>query len=332
MPLTFAETPLYYRDSQGQYHRVLSGADMTGYAKIDEESHRNMLDNCYFVGGGSQLGYGTFPINQRGQTSYTTTGYGVDRWKAASAAISCTVNSGNVLVKATAASAQWYQILSNQSELAGKKITLSALTTAGLIQTTVDIPSTIPSGTSTIGTGSDNINGYSLYVRTISGKLSAVVYAGSTFTSAGISIVAMKLEIGGNQTLAHNEGTESSPNWVLNEIPDYGDELEKCQRYLFPVTTDEFYVGTTGSGHTNPTFFVPTPISMVKNPTAPSSIVVNAQHGSGYINDITVTVSSCIATSNGVRITTTGSTAIGTANYAMCLIQPRSTILLSAES
>lgn len=31
MPFTFAETPLYYRDSQGQYHRVLSGADMTGY-------------------------------------------------------------------------------------------------------------------------------------------------------------------------------------------------------------------------------------------------------------------------------------------------------------
>ena len=31
MSLTFAETPLYYKDSQGQYHRVLSGADMTGY-------------------------------------------------------------------------------------------------------------------------------------------------------------------------------------------------------------------------------------------------------------------------------------------------------------
>lgn len=31
MPLTFAETPLCYKDSQGQYHRVLSGADMTGY-------------------------------------------------------------------------------------------------------------------------------------------------------------------------------------------------------------------------------------------------------------------------------------------------------------
>lgn len=31
MPLTFADSPLYYRDSQGQYHRILSGADMTDY-------------------------------------------------------------------------------------------------------------------------------------------------------------------------------------------------------------------------------------------------------------------------------------------------------------
>ena len=31
MPLTFTETPLYYKDSQGQYHHILSGADMTGY-------------------------------------------------------------------------------------------------------------------------------------------------------------------------------------------------------------------------------------------------------------------------------------------------------------
>lgn len=329
MPLTFAETPLYYKDSQGQYHRIMSGADMTGYAKTDEESRPNLLDNWYFVGGGSQLGYGTFPINQRGQTSYSTSGNGIDRWKASSSSMTYTVNSGGMLVKATAVSQQWYQILSNQSELAGKQVTLSALTASNiLIQTTVDIPSTLPSGTQTIGSGSSNVNGYALYVRTMGGKLSAVVYAGSSFSSSGIAIVAMKLEIGSNQTLAHLEGT----NWVLNEIPDYGDELEKCQRYLFAVTTDAFFVGTTGSGHTNPTFFVPTPISMVKNPTTSSSIVVNAQHGSGYVNDVTVTVSSCIATPNGVRINTTGSTAIGTANYAMCLIQSKNTIYLSAES
>lgn len=346
MSLTFTETPLYYRDSQGQYHRVLSGADMTGYrtaaaqdaidaaqdAQIESISRRNLLDNWYFVGGGSQLGYGTFPINQKEQTSYSATGVTIDRWRCASASISCTVNSGNngnVLVKATAASAQWYQILSNQSGLAGKKVTLSALTATNiLVQTTVDIPSTIPSGTQTIGTGTGNVNGYALYVRTISGKLAAVVYAGSSFSSDGISLVAVKLEIGSNQTLAHLEGT----SWVLNEIPNYGDELEKCQRYLLPVTTNEFFVGTTGESHKNPTFFVPTPVSMVKNPTTSSSIAVNAQYGSGYINNITVTVSSCIAISNGVRVATTGSTAIGTTDYSMCLIQLRSKIFLLAES
>ena len=37
MPLTFAETPLYYRDSQGQYHRIMTGADMTGYRTAAEQ-------------------------------------------------------------------------------------------------------------------------------------------------------------------------------------------------------------------------------------------------------------------------------------------------------
>lgn len=44
-------------------------------------SNRNLLDNAYFVGGGSQLGGETFPINQRGQTSYSGTGNTIDRWK-----------------------------------------------------------------------------------------------------------------------------------------------------------------------------------------------------------------------------------------------------------
>ena len=46
-----------------------------------------------------------------------------------------------------------------------------------------------------------------------------------------IQIQAVKLELGSEQTLAHNEGTEENPVWVLNEIPDYGEELRKCQRY-----------------------------------------------------------------------------------------------------
>ena len=43
-------------------------------------SNRNLLDNWYFVGGGSQLGDGVFPINQRGQSTYTGGGTQLDRW------------------------------------------------------------------------------------------------------------------------------------------------------------------------------------------------------------------------------------------------------------
>ena len=45
-------------------------------------SRLNLLDNWYFVGGGSHTGFGHFPINQRGMTQFSTVGgYIIDRWK-----------------------------------------------------------------------------------------------------------------------------------------------------------------------------------------------------------------------------------------------------------
>jgi hypothetical protein len=40
-----------------------------------------------------------------------------------------------------------------------------------------------------------------------------------------LSVKAVKLELGTEQTLAHQE----NGTWVLNEIPDYEEELVKCQ-------------------------------------------------------------------------------------------------------
>lgn len=50
--------------------------------------------------------------------------------------------------------------------------------------------------------------------------------AGVTFT-----VKAVKLELGSQQTLAHQENGV----WVLNEIPDFGEQLRRCQRYLRPA-------------------------------------------------------------------------------------------------
>lgn len=43
-----------------------------------------------------------------------------------------------------------------------------------------------------------------------------------------VNILAAKLELGSAQTLAHQENGV----WVLNEIPDYGEQLRRCQRYF----------------------------------------------------------------------------------------------------
>ena len=49
----------------------------------------------------------------------------------------------------------------------------------------------------------------------------------------GLYIKAIKLELGEQQTLAHQENGA----WVLNELPDYGGELLRCQRYYQVYTT-----------------------------------------------------------------------------------------------
>lgn len=43
-----------------------------------------------------------------------------------------------------------------------------------------------------------------------------------------MDIKACKLELGPTQTLAHQD---ADGNWVLNEVPDYGEQLRRCQRY-----------------------------------------------------------------------------------------------------
>ena len=50
-----------------------------------------------------------------------------------------------------------------------------------------------------------------------------------SITAAGETLLAAKLELGSQQTLAHKEGDA----WVLNEIPDYATELAKCRRYYY---------------------------------------------------------------------------------------------------
>lgn len=83
---------------------------------------------------------------------------------------------------------------------------------------------------------------------------------------------AVKLELGDTQTLAHNEGTDESPVWVLNDLPNWFEELRKCQRYLQWIPSP--YQGNfapVGSGicwsTTSARISLSLPVPMIKTPT-----------------------------------------------------------------
>lgn len=52
-------------------------------------------------------------------------------------------------------------------------------------------------------------------------------------------IIAAKLELGPTQTLAHQD---AAGNWVLNEVPEYGEQLRRCQRYHYRLKADSSYM------------------------------------------------------------------------------------------
>lgn len=81
-----------------------------------------------------------------------------------------------------------------------------------------------------------------------------------TVTTQGKTIKAVKLELGTQQTLAHQENGV----WVLNEIPDFGEQLRRCQRYLRPAgysfvtsTVNGTWYGSSLFGRSEPMRAVP---------------------------------------------------------------------------
>ena len=115
--------------------------------------------------------------------------------------------------------------------LVGKTVTLSCIVDGELHFATATVPSTagtfltVPftSGRFEMWNASDNgdVNGAQFY-----------------FDTSSRTLLAAKLELGDTQTLAHKENGV----WVLNEIPDYGEQLARCQR----CAIEENYHTTVG--------------------------------------------------------------------------------------
>lgn len=159
---------------------------------------------------------------------YTGNGYSVDRWRLSTDGGNVTISNGYLDIYA---SKQHGTYLAQKIDpelakaLAGKTVTWSVLAVGG-----------DSAFSANINKNDSYVDSFTIEPNTISFKTFtfptdftdiSFVFAGN---SAGhVCPIAAKLELGPTQTLVHREGDR----WVLNEIPDYGEQLRRCQRYCF---------------------------------------------------------------------------------------------------
>ena len=107
-----------------------------------------------------------------------------------------------------------------------------------------------------------------------------------TVTAQGKTIRAVKLELGTQQTLAHQENGV----WVLNEIPDYVEQLRKCQRYLYVQSGSMMVCGVLTGSKKSLTLAIPVPAPMRSLPSlegVPSVSGVRTIQGTNMAAEIT---------------------------------------------
>ena len=205
----------------------------------------NLLDNWYFGN----------PVNQRGQTSYTGNGYTIDRWRRDGSNVITTLNEGYVSLVGYGGNLG--QILEGDifKYLRGKEVTLSILARGNVAIIAED-------STGSYSSAYLQSETFTVVSKTMTVRSDANIFHYYVQPQDGdpSDVIAAKLELGSQQTLAHQENGV----WVLNEIPDYGEQLRRCQRYFFaPVNLNGLVSG--GKCVINyPVIMRTTPVSSIK--------------------------------------------------------------------
>ncbi len=175
-------------------------------------SNKNLLDNWDF----------TNPVNQRGQSSYSSVGYTIDRWKITEQS-KITVNSDSINVKG-----RMYQLLEDFAALKGKTVTLSLFYTNNTNSTEGRI--NVINGSTWL---SENVNIKANVSKNIISTTFTIPNTLSEFAvnfiseNATIKLHAYKLELGEVSTLKNDALGVS-----------YAEELRKCQRYYYDSRTE----------------------------------------------------------------------------------------------
>lgn len=193
---------------------------------------KNLLRNWYFIGGGSQQSANpfAFPINTRGQTTISTGGtYFIDGWRTRNVTggtVTFNNNGNGISITSDSQANALIQYIDNPSILIGKIVTISVLTNNNLYYATTSTAISIPANQTTSAVTAITSSGQMNLNISTAGVIWVDIRANANSTEI---FKAVKLELGTQQTLAHNEGTEGTPIWVFNETPNFNEELIKCK-------------------------------------------------------------------------------------------------------
>lgn len=276
-------------DGQGPLPIVSGGTDaidsQNALNNLGAGVRSNLLDNAYFIGGGSQQGGGQFPINQKGQTTYSN-GTAFDRWYITTSNGNLSIEPDGVLINQTLSS--WFsQNIQNPSQYANKTMTFSILVQAinsGILRIAIgDSLNTGDFGSGSVLDTQFNVGEIKLLTLTKTIQNGCSVVLSQALTPGGMTYkcFSAKLEIGNNQTLAYQK---SDGSWELFLQPknDYITQLLKCQYYSISFGKDLDYESVgfgEATSETSIMVVVPVPVALRIKPTAMLTGTLNLRSG-----------------------------------------------------
>lgn len=177
----------FYADHAKDTERLDGKDSVYFYKKFSNP--RNLLDNSDFRN----------PVNQRGQTSYTTNGYTIDRWQIYNGGLY--IGNGYIAVK------EAFQLLELDMT---KTYTLAAQNGDGIVTVTSNFNTAKSATIGNLTIAMSNLNGYAEVILT----------------------AASGYDVGGVVWVALYEGEYTADNLPPYIYKGYAAELAECQRYL----------------------------------------------------------------------------------------------------
>ena len=177
---------------------------------------------------------------------YCAVGYTVDRWKL-DIGEAVTLEDGCICLKKSGTF--WVQYFDDFDQFIGMTLTGSVLLSDGTLRTGSFVYNGLLNQGQTFFASE-----LGFYIQRLSNSLTQSEINSNV---DNVKIKAAKLELGDTQTLAHKENGV----WVLNEIPDFGEQLRRCTYYAekvesadTPAITNSTFVP---SGATSAVFILP---------------------------------------------------------------------------